>query len=114
MFQPAPPVKNLLALGTSQPGESFSVHEGGAAAGAVANKLESIRAKMAKLRVAKQELEKNIINCPNLALQQRFKNSLEEVERKVIQADEELKFSLCCPIALVNSFLPSRPSPPSQ
>ena len=57
--------------------------------GAVALKLDSLRKEIAQLQVRKQELERNIANCDNQALLQRFKLSLEEVEMELGQKAEE-------------------------
>ena len=58
-------------------------------AGAVGVRLDSLRTEISQLRVRKQELERNIANCDNQALLQRFKLSLAEVEAELMQKAEE-------------------------
>ena len=57
----------------------------------VALKLESLRKETDQLKTKKSELENNIANCDNLALQQRFQETLMEVEKELRQKENEME-----------------------
>ena len=61
----------------------------------VAAKMEKVKAEIAELRKQKSELENNIANCDNLALQQRFRASLSQLEQELrMREDEQDAFSM--------------------
>ena len=57
---------------------------------AVSSKMEQLQSELAQLRTKKQELERNIANCDNQALQMRFEQSLAEVAAEVQSKEAEV------------------------
>jgi len=53
--------------------------------------LERLKSEVTSLRIRKEELEKNVANCDNPALRQRFQQSLAEVEMELGQKEEEME-----------------------
>ena len=70
---------------TFQPKTSSPIHEP-----AVASKMEQLQSELAQLKTKKQELERNIANCDNQALQMRFEQSLAEVAAEVQSKEAEV------------------------
>ena len=73
-FQPKPPLPPPL-------------HQESAA---VTSKMEQLQSELSQLRTKKQELERNIANCDNQALQMRFEQSLAEVAAEVQSKEAEV------------------------
>ena len=70
---------------TFQPKSSSPIQES-----AVASKMEQLQSELAQLKTKKQELERNIANCDNQALQMRFEQSLAEVAAEVQSKEAEV------------------------
>ena len=74
-----------VSRSTFQPKTSSPIQEP-----AVACKMEQLQSELAQLRTKKQELERNIANCDNQALQMRFEQSLAEVAAEVQSKEAEV------------------------
>ena len=88
------------SMSSSQPGPSTSsglvtqFNKGmfsGASSSTTASKQDALLQEISDLKVKKEELEKNIENCDNFALQQRFKDSLADVVIMLQQKTAELE-----------------------
>ena len=63
--------------------EMFKPSSSAAGQDAVAIKSAKINSEINELRKKKQEVEKNIANCPNLVLQQKLREQLLSVENEI-------------------------------
>ncbi len=81
--------RNSQAAMPSSTSTTASANPGGGGGGAVGAKLESLLKDIEELKVRKQELQKNIANCDNQALLERFRQSLAEVEVELGQKADE-------------------------
>jgi len=96
MFKPTARTDSSVTAGTSSSGpmEPPDSRDG---EDAVAVRLAKINAEIVELRRRKQETEKNIATCPNPALQQKFRETLQKVDQvlrtREMEADAFSMFS---------------------
>ena len=82
--------KDMFKGPPNQPQAGTSTSSGGNGEDAVAVKLAKINTEVFELRSRKQEIERNISTCPNPVLQQKFRETLQQVEQDLRQREMEL------------------------